>query len=189
MEKKVCSKCGEEKYICEFRKDITKKDGHRPECKQCVRKFESDYRKNNPNSNSLRLKEFFTKNPEKRLEYRKNYKPRKREQRKERRKIDPLFVITNNLRSRIYKFLITLNIKKNNTTFEIVGCSPQELKEHLEKQFVPGMSWENRAEWHIDHIIPLSSAKTEEELYKLCHYTNLQPLWVEENLQKSNKVL
>jgi hypothetical protein len=186
---KVCSKCGIEKDICEYRKDVTKKDGHRPECKECVKKFEKEYRINNPERNGQRIKEFYSKNPEKRLEYRKNYKPRKHQQRKERRKIDPLFVLTNNLRSRMYKFLITLNITKKNTTFEIVGCSPQQLKEHLERQFFPRMSWENRTEWHIDHIIPLSSAKTEEELYKLCHYTNLQPLWVEENLKKSNKIL
>jgi hypothetical protein len=82
-----------------------------------------------------------------------------------------------------------LNISKTNKTFEIVGCTPEFLKEHLEKQFVDGMTWENRGEWHIDHKIPLSSAKTEEELYKLCHYTNLQPLWAEENLKKGNKII
>jgi len=65
-----------------------------------------------------------------------------------------------------------------------VSCSPEFLKKHLENQFIDGMSWENRSEWHIDHIIPLSSAKTKDELYKLCHYENLQPLWVEDNLKK-----
>ncbi len=70
-----------------------------------------------------------------------------------------------------------------------MGCSPELLKEYLEKQFVDGMCWDNRNEWHIDHIIPLSLAKTEEEIYKLCHYTNLQPLWAEDNLRKSNKIL
>jgi hypothetical protein len=51
------------------------------------------------------------------------------------------------------------------------------------------MSWDNHGEWHIDHIIPLSSAKNENDVYTLCHYTNLQPLWAEENLRKSNKII
>jgi hypothetical protein len=92
------------------------------------------------------------------------------------------------MRCRIHSFLKTKNITKENKTFKIVGCSPQELKEHLEKQFVSGMTWENRINWHIDHIIPLSSAGTIEEFYTLCHFTNLQPLWVEDNLKKSNKI-
>jgi hypothetical protein len=78
---------------------------------------------------------------------------------------------------------------KNNKTFEIVGCEPKELKMYLEKQFKNGMTWKNRNEWHIDHIIPLSSAKTEKNVINLCHFTNLQPLWVKENLEKSNKIL
>jgi hypothetical protein len=51
------------------------------------------------------------------------------------------------------------------------------------------MTWENQGKWHIDHIIPLSSAKTEKEMYKLCHYTNLQPLWAFDNLSKGSKIL
>ena len=94
----------------------------------------------------------------------------------------------NDVRYRIWFYLKSNNITKKNKTFDIVGCSPEFLKEHLEKQFISGMTWENRNEWHIDHIIPLSSAKTEDELYKLCHYTNLQPLWAEDNLKKSNKI-
>jgi len=78
---------------------------------------------------------------------------------------------------------------KNSKTYDILGCTPQELKEHLEKQFVEGMTWENRGEWHIDHIIPLSSAKNEDEVYRLCHFTNLQPLWALDNLKKSNKLI
>ena len=82
------------------------------------------------------------------------------------------------------------NMNKNNKTFDIVGCSPQFLKEHLEKQFKDGMTWDKIGkEIHIDHIIPLSSAKTEEDIYKLCHYTNLQPLWAQENLSKGNRII
>lgn len=83
------------------------------------------------------------------------------------------------------------NILKNNRTFEVVGLTPTELVSYLESKFLDGMTWENYGlqGWHIDHKIPLSSAKDEEELYKLCHYTNLQPLWSEDNLRKSNKFL
>ena len=70
-----------------------------------------------------------------------------------------------------------------------MGCTPLQLREHLEKQFVDGMTWDNRSDWHIDHIIPLSSAKTTEELNTLCHYTNLQPLWASENLSKGKKMV
>jgi len=128
-------------------------------------------------------------NPNKRKEYRENYKPRKHEQRKERREFDPIFSLINNVRSRLYKYLTKLDITKKNKTFSIVGCNPLQLKEHLEKQFTNGMCWENRNEWHIDHIIPLSSAKTEDELYKLCHYKNLQPLWAIDNIKKGKKIL
>jgi hypothetical protein len=219
MEKKVCSKCNEEKNVCEFGNSKSSKDGLLYCCKECNsergRKYTKEnyqktleqhrkwtaknpewvynrhkkWREENPEKIKEMRQNWLEKNPEKRKEYRKNYKPRKQEQRKERRDVDPVFNLTNRMRSRIWKYTKLLNITKKNTTFEIVGCSPQELKEHLENKFVPGMTWENRTEWHIDHIIPLSSAKTEDELYKLCHYTNLQPLWAEENLKKSNKIL
>jgi len=106
-----------------------------------------------------------------------------------RKKTDVEFTLITNMRSRICNYLNSKNISKNNKTFDIVGCTPKQLKEHLEKQFVDGMSWDNRKDWHIDHIVPLSSAKTEEELIKLFHFSNLQPLWAIDNIKKSNKIL
>lgn len=107
------------------------------------------------------------------------------------RKTDPIQNLKFNVRTRVYNILKTKNITKQNKTFDIIGCSPEFLKEHIEKQFKNEMTWENYGfyGWHIDHIIPLSSAKNEEELYKLCHYTNLQPLWAKENLSKGAKIL
>ena len=101
---------------------------------------------------------------------------------------DHMFKLSRNVRSRINGYLKKHNIIKQNRTFDIVGCSPEFLREHIEKQFTEGMSWGLLGQHiHIDHIIPLSSANTEEEIYKLCHYSNLQPLWAEDNLKKSNK--
>ena len=110
---------------------------------------------------------------------------------KEKRKNDSIFKLKRNMRCRISEFLKNRKMEKRNTTFNIIGCSPLELKIHIENQFVDGMSWENYNfwSWHVDHKIPLDSAKTEDEVYKLCHYTNLQPLWMKDNIEKSNKII
>ncbi len=93
------------------------------------------------------------------------------------------------MRNRIKQILKNKNISKKNKTLIFLGCSPEELKLHIERQFKPGMTWENwkKAGWHIDHKIPLSLSKNEEDLKKLCHYTNLQPLWALDNLKKSDQ--
>jgi hypothetical protein len=81
-----------------------------------------------------------------------------------------------------------LNYEKNKT-FEIVGLTPVELKVYLENKFEYGMTWENYGVWHIDHLIPLSSVNEESKIYDLCYYTNLQPMWGNENLSKGKKIL
>ena len=78
---------------------------------------------------------------------------------------------------------------KRSKTFDILGVDFDTFKKHIERQFTKGMTWNNHGEWHYDHIIPISSAKTEEEVIKLNHYTNFQPLWAEDNLRKSNKIV
>ena len=72
---------------------------------------------------------------------------------------------------------------------EILGCDWITAHNYLECRFTEGMNWNNYGEWHIDHIIPLASAKSNEELITLCHYTNLQPLWAFDNLSKGSKIL
>ena len=130
--------------------------------------------------NKEKLKEYRLKNKEKRNKYI-----------TKRNQIDPLFKLTNTLRSRI-KIAIKLNgWTKKNKTAEILGCDYETVRKHLENQFIDNMSWDNHGlyGWHIDHIKPLAKAKTQEELYKLCHYTNLQPLWAADNLSKGAKEL
>ena len=103
-----------------------------------------------------------------------------------------MYVAKRSSRSRIYHFIKShKTIRKNSNTITLVGCSPGILRKHLESKFKKGMSWENYSfkGWHVDHIIPISSAKNEEEFIKLCHYTNLQPLWATENMKKRNKIL
>lgn len=80
------------------------------------------------------------------------------------------------------------NDRKLGLAVRNLGCTIEELKRHLEDQFQEGMTWDNWGEWHIDHIIPLSSfdLSDREQLLKACHYTNLQPLWAKYNILKSN---
>jgi hypothetical protein len=97
---------------------------------------------------------------------------------------DPLFKLSKLIRARFGTALLRFKKKKTKSTMQWLDCSLEELKIYLERKFLPGMSWENHGEWHIDHIVPLVSASSEEELYKLSHYTNLQPLWAKDNLKK-----
>jgi hypothetical protein len=233
MKKKICSKCNEEKEVCEFYKNPKKENEVRNTCKICMnknsiknyhdnienekerrKKYHKQYYLNNKIKENIRTKNYRDnnlekikqiqriskkkereKNPEKYInltkEWRKNNPKYSITYNKDRRQIDSLFKLKTTVRNRVRFFLKNKNITKNNSTFDIIGCSPEYLKEHLGNQFKEGMSWENHGlyGWHIDHIIPLSSANTEEEIYKLCHYTNLQTLWAEDNLKKGYKIL
>jgi hypothetical protein len=216
MEKKICIKCNINYSLDFFPKRKDSKDGHRNECKTCWKLKTQDYLKKNPHKKKEYNKRWLSKVPEYNKEFYSNNKEYFLEKRIRFTNINPnynkgyyennkkyfsdyVFVKYNNnnlyrlshlTRNRIKQFLKSKNITKNNSTYNIVGCSPEFLKEHIEKQFTDGMSWDKMGKYiHIDHIIPLSSAETEEEIYKLCHYTNLQPLWAEDNLKKSNKII
>lgn len=77
-------------------------------------------------------------------------------------------------------------------TEELIGCSMEYLRQHLEGQFTEGMAWDNygKSGWHVDHIIPLSyfDLMDPEQQKRAWHYTNLQPLWAVDNLKKNNKI-
>lgn len=104
--------------------------------------------------------------------------------------INILFNLRHKIRIRIHQLLKKNNYLKDKSSIDYLGCSIIELKQHLENQFTLGMSWKNYGwGWHIDHIIPLSSAKNKSDLYNLFHYKNLQPLWAKDNLIKSNKLV
>ena len=70
---------------------------------------------------------------------------------------------------------------------DTLGCTAHDFAKHIEKQFLKGMNWENRDKWHLDHIVPISSAKTEEEVYALSHFTNIRPMWASDNIKKGSK--
>lgn len=190
MEIKICCKCKKEKNVCEFNISSRNKNGLRGECKECQKK----YYKLNCEIIKERRKERYNENRENELNRNKLYFKKNREKiinfLKIKRRSDHFFRLKNNMRSRLIQFFNTSNLHKDNKTFEIVGCSPEFLKEYIEQKFTEGMSWDLMGKLiHIDHIIPLSSAKNEDEVYKLCHYSNLQPLWSKDNLSKGSKII
>ena len=140
-------------------------------------------------------KEWLSANQEKRNEQQREYSYKNRQKRNEylknKRQRDTQFRVRKNIRDRMRAAMN--GIGKSKHTMELLGCSIEELKIYLEKQFVKGMCWNNYGKkgWHIDHILPCASFDlTDPEQQKICfHYTNLQPLWAKDNYKKRDKVI
>jgi hypothetical protein len=179
---KICNKCNIEKNINEFAKDKSRPSGYCYTCRECYRIRASLRQKENRTKHNKQVFEWRQKNKETFMLWRREYE-------KARRK-SPNVRIIKNLRVRIRQALI--NFKKTKTTEDLLGCTITQLRQHLESKFQPNMSWDNYGQfgWHIDHIIPLSKFDLSDptQLAKACHYTNLQPLWWQDNLKKSNHI-
>ncbi|MFA5031323.1 MAG: hypothetical protein WC495_07110, partial [Patescibacteria group bacterium] len=123
-------------------------------------------------------------------EYRKKHKIKRNKNRNAKLKTDINFKIAFNLRTRLRSAI--KNNQKVGSAVRDLGCTIPELKLYLESKFQDGMSWKNYGYWgwHIDHIIPLYSfnLQNREEFLKACHYTNLQPMWAEENFKKGKYI-
>ena len=156
---------------------------NRPDQKAKIKERDRRYRKNNKEKTKEQGRRYYQKHKAKIL---KKTSVRNRL----RRKNDPTFALKSRIRDRIKEILYRINFTgtRKKKMLSILGCTILELKAHIESQFKPGMTWENRSEWHIDHIIPLASAKTEDDIYRLNHYTNLRPLWPHENRKKGAKM-
>lgn len=156
------------------------------ENKEKYKKISNKYREKD--STKKRLKNYYEENKEyikiKNKEYKVNNKETINENHRRRYKNDVLYKIKFMLRNMLYKSIVRNGYEKNSKTTEIIGCSFEEFKVYIESKFEPWMNWENYGlyngklnhGWDIDHIKPLYSVKTEEDLIKLNHYTNLQPL-------------
>lgn len=203
IEMKKCTKCGIEKERKYFNKRNNTKCGLQSKCKQCEKEYieknkenkklyyfgyyklnkdrllktQKLYLKNNADKRKKYIKNYRTKNKDKILEQGRIYKTK-------RRTVDDLYKMIDLLRSRLRYFLKSA---KPGKTIEHLGCDIDIFKKHLESKFQNGMSFDNYGMWHIDHIVPLSSAKTKEDLLKLYYYKNTQPLWAIDNLKKGSR--
>jgi hypothetical protein len=106
---------------------------------------------------------------------------------KDKRQTDSIFRFKHNVSSLIRNSIKRNGFIKSKRTEKILGCTLNEFLCYISNLFLDGMSFDNHGQWHIDHIRPIVSAKTKEEVVKLNHYTNLQPLWAKDNLTKSAK--
>jgi len=113
-----------------------------------------------------------------------------RRRRAERKATDPTYALSETLRATTSAAFRRFGYRKGTTTERVIGCTWDELRSHIERQFLPGMTWANRGSmWHVDHILPMAESKDREELLARCHFTNLRPLWALDNHKKHAKRL
>lgn len=212
---KKCRICSKIKSLDNFHLKKNTKDGHRNECKECVKNIQKKY-KDMPDFKEKRKKydeiryeekreqilerkkEYHIENKEKILSYKKEYRKENKDKIKEwqknnkdkinegqarYRKNNPHIIVW---RSILYSTLKRLGTKKQGHTIDMLGYSALDLKLHIEKQFYPGMTWDNHGDWHIDHIHPVTKFDINEDVKIVCALENLQPLWAFDNRSKYN---
>jgi len=197
---KTCSKCKIEKSVEEFHKQKASKDGLYYQCKECAKAANKAHYQANREDLLEYRKAYRQENREEIRGYKKIYYQENRDEvieknsayTKERIAKDHVFRWVHNTRCNLSRIL-------NGTgghapTLELLGCTGEEWRSHLESTFKPGMSWENygrgESEWQIDHIAPVSSFDQENHLQQLIcwNYRNTQALWSHENMAKGNKI-
>ena len=206
--KSDCSQINPQPLDC-FGNDKTRSDGKFPNCRSCAKRYrEANKEKRNQQKREWEVKnkehikeyskEYYEKiktDPEykeRRASYMDNYSKKNRKElnsylssyRADRIKKDINFKITLILRKRFWRAL-SGNFKAGSAVNDL-GCSIPEFRNYLESKFKEGMSWDNHGDWHIDHIVAISKfdLSNPEEVKKACHYSNLRPLWAQDNLKK-----
>ena len=215
---KTCKTCNQSLDESKFYKHQSTKDKLRPDCKKCVNAYARNYEKTHRDAvcaarrrryRGDKAKEYREKTKTKRSEYRRKYYLDHREEllqywkdyqvenrlqirakQRERRKNDPRLRLRERLSKRLRRVL--KGERKRKSILQLLGCSVEFARKHLELQFRQGMSWENYGTaWDIDHIKPLLGKGRDltdhKQLAEVCHYTNLQPLWKQENQRKGNR--
>ena len=158
-------------------KEVNRLKEYRINNKDKLLAYELNYRENNKEKIKSYQKSYYTEN-------KKIISKRQIIYETKRRLNDPLFKLSGNIRKMIRKSIKSNGYTKKSKTYDIIGCSYEKLKEYIESKWLFWMNWDNYGKyngelsygWDIDHIIPISSATTEEEILKLNYFSNLQPL-------------
>jgi len=210
---KTCTKCGQCKpATTEFflTRDATK-GTLKFECKTCGTIYRKAYYAENKasllaDSKSYRLENLAVITAQKKANYAANraaviqknqaYRAANREAARSRAATygrkrtasDPVYAMSRRVRALISVRLRAGGYTKKSRSHEILGCDWDTFKAHIERQFLKGMSWENRSEWQLDHVVPVATARTEADIIALNHHTNLRPLWSALNRAKSDTI-
>ena len=202
--KKICLKCKVEKSVEEFYVRKDSKDGYRNDCIDCIKELKKKYNGRyteriskwyyeNREISIQRNKKWKKNNPERNRLLNKQSDKRRRplitKYNREKYHSNNLFRLKICIVSLVRNSINKKGYSKKSKTNEILGIDYDGFMKHIESQFVDGMSWDNRFEWELDHKIPVSLGKSEEDIIRLNHYSNFRPLWKKENILKSNKIL
>lgn len=188
-----CAKCESVKELKEFSSDKSNRYGFEPSCKECKKMIARDRRFDDPNPSRIASLAYRNKNIEKaraskrlwskdNVDYENAYRRDKYRKSPEYK----MQILCRQLTRRMFK---STGIKKCYKTSEILGYTSEQLKSHIESKFKPGMTWDNYGEWHVDHLRPISLAKSVYDGIILSQLDNLQPLWAMDNLIKGNKII
>ena len=208
-----CRECCHSSYIENKEKRSKSQKEYREKNKEKISKQRVEYRNRNKDKKSEYDKNYQQKNKQKKIEYQKQYFEKNKDLIYERNKIyndahkdkmseykvnydreriktDQLYKFKKQIRHLVWLSFQRKNIKKKNSVCEILGCTEEQAQIHLYKTFFDnyGYEYDGKESVHIDHIIPLSTAETENDVIKLCHYTNLQLLKPIDNMKKSDKL-
>ena len=197
-----------------FHRNQKNVDGLQRYCKSCAYKEQKRFYSNNKEKVKTRVAEYARKNQEQIKGYKTEYQTNNKEyeakrkrrwyqnnreltinravaNKREKRRIDPMCRLNDSIGGGIFKAI--RENKAGHRWEELVGYTLSQLRAHIEKKFLPGMTWDNYGKWHIDHILPKASfffAKASEDDFKKCwDISNLQPLWAEDNIRKGAKIV
>jgi len=201
MDTKICCRCNVRKLLSEFCRNKNTKDKRDSRCRICKATYCKQWRERDLEKIKKRDREYYWRHVERYREYSRQYNKRHTDEKRKysrnyypeynriRRARDPLYKLSGYLSSRIWYSFKRIGLNKQTNTETLLGIDWLTCKQYIEGQFSKDMNWNNYGEWHIDHKIPLISAKTEKGLITLCHYTNLQPLWAFDNHSKNGRII
>lgn len=211
LAQKYCARCQQTKPLFDFGADRARRLGVRAYCKQChnasnqatrqknlekYKAIEKNWRQNNKEKMSQRTKLWAAQNPNRMTELMAIWRKANPQKAKlsydksnQKRRADPVFRMRQRIASGIRQCL--KGAVKQSSVFDYLDYTAQDLKSHLERQFLPNMGWHNMEKWHIDHIVPIShfvyNGPHDIEFKRAWALSNLRPLWAVDNLRKSDK--